>query len=164
MLTTRILQVLQDRERHKRVRPALDLRQLTPFCKEMVEFTDKYFRTFQHDSLDVETAVAFYATDNPKADESAILMVTDQLNKLTQEQDPEAISGLLHSLQELAFSTESSALLMQYENGEDVDIFLGMQALRDKYKQDLKRTTDMQWCDTDIEDLLGQFLTHLGSP
>lgn len=127
---------------------------LTPFCKEMILLTDKYFECFAHEKLDVPTAVAFYASFNPKADESAIQMATDQLLQLNQEEDPEAISGLMRSLQELSYATRLSQISMDYDAGEDIDIFEATRFLEKEFSVDLKRTSDVQWCDTDIEDLL----------
>ena len=155
MLTTRILQVINNRERHRRVRSALKLRELSPECKDMIKLVDRYFKEFpSHDSLDHATALSLFACDNPKASESALLMVEDRLKAASGSVNEETIRGLMRSLQELAFSNDLSNTQLAYEAGGDIDLFQAVMQLDKKYAQDLKRIEDITWADESIEDML----------
>ena len=157
MLTTKILQIVQYRERYERLRRALDLRHFSPFCTEMIKLFGKYFEEFpDHKIIQPDICLAFYATSAKKAPSTADLaMVEDQLDAIQgDEPDDAAVKGLIRSLQELAYGTDLGHILKQYEDGEDIDIFTEMDVLKRKYERDLKRSVDIDWIRADIEDIL----------
>jgi len=159
VLTKAILEIIQDKERHKRVRQALDLRKLTPICNELIKLTDKYYKTFPtHDCIDTQTIIALYASENPKAVESQILQVGDTFNGLTKDVEPEAIQGLMRSLQELAYTTDVQQVVYEFTEGDDIDVFGELNALRQRYERDLKQSVDIEFCNAPIEDLLEEEL------
>lgn len=157
MLTTKILQIIQYRDRYERLKRALDLRHFSPFCTEMVKLFGKYFSEFpDHKVIQPDVCLTFYATGFKKSPkESDLAMVEDQLAAITQVAcDDTSVKGLIRSLQELAYSTDLAQLVKKYDDGEDIDIFTEMDVLKKQYERDLKRSVDIDWIRDDIADIL----------
>lgn len=137
------------------MRHALSLRELDQQCKKMIKLVDKYFDEFpNHEEVDPATAITLYASTNPKADESELLMAQDYINSAKGDADTDTIRGLLRSLQELAYATDLSKVLMEYEEGGDIDVFEQIDLLKRQYEMDLKRHNDFSFIDEDVDDML----------
>ena len=156
-LEVTLLRLLQHRERYERLARAVPRNALESRSQYILDDFGKYFAEFPDvERLELEPfSLWFFSFAHPTLTEEQRALYRALLaNVIEQDCDPALEDGILERL--LASETAGRVidLITQYNNGDEVDLYVSLRAEVDRYEQQTKRKTRVPWVSEDIDSIL----------
>jgi replicative DNA helicase len=160
-----VLKLLKHRDRYERLAGAIPAGALDQRTAIVLDDFGRFFREFQEvKGVDADVFPFWFKSVHPGIKPEA-LAVFDQLFKDMQEDVTPAIeAGLMPRLVAAASAVKAVDLLKRFNEGEEVDLHLGMKAIVEEYEVQVDRKVKNPQILDPIEDLLKAEENNEGLP
>lgn len=153
-LTT--LGLLKQRDRYERLFKVIPERALETRTRFILTDFGRYFR--EHDSatqVHHESFMMLFKSIHPKVSDEDMAVYTQLIGKaLTEQVNPELELGIMKRLHATAAAYDTGLLITRFNDGEEVDLRVELQAIQDRYDEAVDRKIKDPQVRNDIEDLL----------
>lgn len=148
-----LLQILTDREQYHKLKSSIHLDRFDKEVRAVLKQIQKYWNAYDVDTMNMEVFVARFFMDN-------IMSLEDRpyYNKIfdimQEEPDPAVAKDIIRDLRLMEFSKEVESAQIDFNFGEDIDLYETVRMHVSEFESDVRRDADTGYCVAGIEDIL----------